>query len=576
MNLLRTFIRAYPVQSAIMLTALLIAGLVEGFSLTALLPLLQQVLEKPGPEWVAGPDQDADLGQTVIAGIESLGMTPSVELLLVIIVVGTLAKAGLVLLAKKRVGYIVAHVATDLRLSMLRSMLASRWEYFLHQPVGQLTNSMSIEAVRAANAYLFGATMISHAIQAIVYIIIATLMMWQAALFAFVMALLIYMMLFRLVRKARRAGNKQTRFTKSMIGRLTDILASVKPLKSMGRESLVDNVLVSETKSINRALRKEVVSAEVLTAGQEVLFTLVLVIGIYITLVIWELPIASVLVLGFLLFRTLKRSGQVQRSYQKMVISESAYWSIQDTIEKAGMAREELKGTRDPLFNSVIELRDVTFSYGDGNILDGMSLEIPIGSFTALIGQSGSGKTTNLDLISGLLQPVTGTVLIDGTPLPELDVYAWRRTIGYVPQENVLLHDTIINNVTLGDPELDESDGIRALQQAGAWAFVSRLSQGIQQTVGERGGKLSGGQRQRIMIARALVHRPKLLILDEATTALDPESEVAIYKTMRGLRGEHTILAISHQPALLKAADRAYRLQNGQAVLEKDRFSNSR
>ncbi|MCP3870702.1 MAG: ATP-binding cassette domain-containing protein, partial [Gammaproteobacteria bacterium] len=296
---------------------------------------------------------------------------------------------------------------------------------------------------------------------------------------------------------------------------------------------------------------------------------LVLVIGIYITLVIWELPIASVLVLGFLLFRTLKRSGQVQRNYQKMVVSESAYWSIQDTIEQADLAREALSGDREPVFESVIELRDVTFSYGDENLLDSMSLEIPVGSFTALIGQSGSGKTTNLDLISGLLQPMSGTVSIDGTPLAELNVNAWRRTIGYVPQENVLLHDTVINNVTLGDPELDESDAVRALRQAGAWEFVSRLPQGVQQKVGERGGKLSGGQRQRVMIARALAHRPKLLILDEATTALDPESEMAIYKTLRALRGEHTILAISHQPALLEAADRIYRLRNGKAVLER-------
>ena len=575
MHLLKTFARAYPLQNAVMLVALLIAGLVEGVSLTALLPLLNQVLVRPG---ASGEDvsavaagSDSGVGSFLLDGIEFLGLTPSVEMLLVVIVVGAIIKGGLMLLAKTRVGYIVAHVATDLRLSMLRAMLASRWEYFLYQPVGQLTNSMSIEAVRAANAYLFGATLISHAIQALVYVIIATMVMWQAALFAFLTGMLIYLVLGRLVKMARRAGKRQTKFTRSMVARLADTLLSVKPLKSMGREGLVDTVLVSETKNINRALRREVVSAEVLSAAQEVLFAIVLVVGIYISLVKWELPIATVMVLGFLLFKILKKTGRVQRSYQKMATCESAYWSIQDVIKKAERAREHPGGERTPTLKQGIELRDVCFSYQDKKILEQINLTIPVGSFTAIIGPSGSGKTTLLDLIIGLLQPDSGALLVDAVPLLELDMHSWRRTIGYVPQETVLLHDSVFSNVALGDPGINEADVIVALRQAGAWTFVEQLAEGIHSFVGERGGKLSGGQRQRIMIARALVHHPRLLILDEATTALDPQSEAAICETLRKLRGEQTILAISHQPALLDAADRAYRLQeDGRALLVKD------
>ena len=188
-----------------------------------------------------------------------------------------------------------------------------------------------------------------------------------------------------------------------------------------------------------------------------------------------------------------------------------------------------------------------------------------------MVGQSGSGKSTCLDLIIGLLQPQAGRILVDGVPVADLDLRAWRRNIGYVPQETVLLHDTVLNNITLGDPDVGETEAIWALEQAGAWSFVEELPEGVHHMVGERGGKLSGGQRQRIMIARALVHRPKLLILDEATTALDPQSEAAICQTLRDLRGEYTMLAISHQPALLEAADIAYRLQGGKAVLIEDK-----
>ena len=277
------------------------------------------------------------------------------------------------------------------------------------------------------------------------------------------------------------------------------------------------------------------------------------------------------MVLGFLLSRVLKRTGKVQRSYQKMAVCESAYWSIQKTIKKAERARENLGGERAPTLEQAIELRDVSFSYGEKTILERVNITIPARSFTALIGLSGSGKTTSLDLIIGLLQPESGMLLVDGVPLMELDIHRWRRTIGYVPQETVLLHDSVFNNVALGDPGISEADVIVALRGAGAWTFVENLAEGIHDIVGERGGKLSGGQRQRIMIARALVHRPQLLILDEATSALDPQSETAICETLRKLQGAHTIIAISHQPALLDAAERAYRLQDGHALLVKDK-----
>jgi ATP-binding cassette subfamily C protein len=382
--------------------------------------------------------------------------------------------------------------------------------------------------------------------------------------------LLIYRLLGRLVKASRRAGKRQTKFTQSMIARLADTLLSVKPLKSMGRESLVNTVLISETKNINRALRREVMSAEVLAAGQDVLFALVLVVAIYVTLVKLELPLATVMVLGFLIYRILKKTGRVQRNYQKMAVSESAYWSIQKTIEQADLAVEPPGGKLTPTLEKGLELKGISFSYDDKRILHELSLTIPAGSFTAIIGPSGSGKTTILDLIIGLRQPACGSVLVDGAPLQDLDMHRWRHTIGYVPQETVLLHDSVFNNVALGDPEISEADVVSALQAAGAWAFTEKLAEGIHSNVGERGGMLSGGQRQRIMIARALVHRPRLLILDEATTALDPQSEAAICETLQQLRGRQTILAISHQPALLEAADRAYRMQDGHVLLEKD------
>jgi len=177
------------------------------------------------------------------------------------------------------------------------------------------------------------------------------------------------------------------------------------------------------------------------------------------------------------------------------------------------------------------------------------------------------GKSTLLDLLCGLAEPKSGEILIDGAALHNIDLRQWRHLIGYVSQDTVLLDDTILNNVLVGAPTLGSADAERALQQAGAWDFVSVFPEGLQTIVGERGGMLSGGQRQRIAIARALAHQPLLLLLDEPTSALDPESEKTICETLQKLAQDYTIIAVSHQPAVINAADRVFILSNGQAEL---------
>jgi ATP-binding cassette subfamily C protein len=180
-----------------------------------------------------------------------------------------------------------------------------------------------------------------------------------------------------------------------------------------------------------------------------------------------------------------------------------------------------------------------------------------------LAGPSGSGKTTIVDLILGLYRPDRGEVRIDGVPLGEIDLQRWRAMVGYVPQELLLFNDTVLANVTLGDPGLDEAAVREVLETAGAWAFVSRLPQGLHEVVGEKGAKLSGGQRQRVAMARALVARPRLLVLDEVTSALDPATAEALAGEIRALTRTTTVLVVSHRPEFMGIADRIYRVEAG-------------
>jgi ATP-binding cassette subfamily C protein len=484
-------------------------------------------------------------------------------------VTGIILKSIFMLLANKRVGYTVAHVATDLRLALLRALLNTKWEYYLGQAVGGLANAYATEGMRASKAYLCGAKMVAFLIQAMVYTLIAMLVSWRATLISMAIGLALLYGLNRLIRMARRAGARQTELLQSVLVRLTDNLQSIKPLKAMAREDLADAVVETETRRLNRALQKQVFSKEALRAFQEPMLTAFLALGLYVVLVHWALPFASVMLLIFLFARLLTQLGKVQQEYQKMVIFESAYWSLQKKIGDAESEREIIPGSRAPSLKRSIRLDRVSFRYGDSWVLQDASLEFPAGLFTAITGTSGSGKTTVADLVMGLLRPQKGQIWIDDQPLTAIDLRAWRRVIGYVPQETLLLHDTVIKNVTLGDPDLSEKDVENALRAAGAWDFVTNLTKGMHSTVGERGGKLSGGQRQRIAISRSLVHKPALLILDEATSGLDPENEASICDTLRQLRGKLTIIAISHQPALVNVADQSYRMQDGKSHLMK-------
>jgi ATP-binding cassette subfamily C protein len=369
---------------------------------------------------------------------------------------------------------------------------------------------------------------------------------------------------------AHHAGTRQTQLLKSLLTRLADSLQSVKPLKAMAREELVGSLLGSESKRLNRALRQDVISTEALTAAQDLAMGLIITSGLYVALIQWKLPFNAVLVMILVLARALASLAKTQRQYQKMKSQESAFWSLQALIEDTSRARETNPEGTSPSLEKSVRLNNVSFGYGKISVLRNASLTVPAGSFTAIMGPSGAGKTTVADLIIGLLRPQQGEILIDNLPLEQVDLRQWRRMIGYVPQESFLLHETVLWNVTLGDPEVNEADVEASLRAAGAWEFVAELPQQIHSSVAERGAALSGGQRQRIAIARALARRPKLLILDEVTSSLDPQTEAAICQTLQGLRGGLTILAISHQPAVVEAADRIYRIQSGEVVLVRE------
>ena len=237
------------------------------------------------------------------------------------------------------------------------------------------------------------------------------------------------------------------------------------------------------------------------------------------------------------------------------------------TITNADNQVEVDFGTGDPQLEEGIRFENVSFSHGKKAILSNVNLECPARGITVLIGPSGAGKTTIVDLIIGFYLPAHGRILIDGMSIADVQLSKWRNKIGYVPQELTLLKGTVLENIALGDHSISADHVIEALRLAGALGFVEALPNGVHTDIGTMGAKLSGGQRQRISLARALVLKPKLLLLDEVTSALDDATEAEICDNIMQLSGKFTIVAITHRPAWTRIAKRLYRVLDGRVEL---------
>lgn len=553
---IRHFFGAYPWRSALMVVLLALSGIAEGVSVASLVPLLEMR--------TAGSEDPSMLGEAVDGFLGSLGLEPTLVVLLTVIVIAISFKAGFMWLAMRQVGFTVARVTKDLRLSLVRNLLWARWSYYGDQPVGRFATAISSEAIRAGSAYRAACVVLGAALQIIVYLALSATISLPGTLLAVVGGGLFLVALRRFIQMSRSAGDRQTARTKSLTEHLIDALQGMKPIKAMAREKQFLPLLESETEDLHQAHRGRIIAAQGLKLFQEPAMALLLAVGLYGVLSTGTLPFSSVLVMAFVFYRLMQQVNNMQMRYQTMVEGESAFWSLYDAIEKAEAEREPERGERaPPPLESAIAFEDVWFRYEEEWILRGVDIEIPANRFVSIAGASGAGKSTVADLVMGLYRPDRGRIVVDGIPLETIEIAAWRSMIGYVPQEVLLFNDTVRRNITLGDEAITEDRVVDALRAADAWAFVQERPGGLDSEIGEKGSRLSGGQRQRLAIARALVGEPRLLVLDEATTALDPETEEAICQTLLGLRDRLTILSISHQPAMRKAADVVYRLGKG-------------
>ena len=558
-QIFRIFFTAEETRPFLVLFCLILSGFAEGLSITAALPTITAI--------GGGAEDGSSTINTLIRDyIQSFGIAPTVGNLTIIVVSLFSLKSILSFGALAYAGSAVATVSTATRRRLIAALFNARWSFYAGQRAGHIANVISNDATRAGDGYYLAAQVVSYSVQAVVYGTVGFLVGWKLALAGLFAGIMIGAILSIFVRITRRAGFKQTDRTALLTVYLTDMMNNIKPLKTMHRY----DDLVAGMKSLLKRLKRTIVARELarqgLNQGSDLLVVLVLGVGVYYAVTIWHVPLPELMVTGFVFFQILTIISKLQKYMQNAVQFEGAYVRVEEMIAAAQAQREVNSGRKAPLLEKSCRFDHVSFGHDDAPVVANVNFAIPKGSISVLQGPSGAGKTTLIDLLTGLHQPDSGTIYIDDTPLSDIDIVKWRGSIGYVPQELNLLHSSIRDNIALSDPAISDADIMAAIEQAGAQEFIASLPEGLDSDVGTMGTKLSGGERQRIALARALVVKPQMLILDEVTSALDPDTEAAICRNIASLRDRYTIVAITHRPAWTRIATHLYKVESGRVT----------
>ena len=274
---------------------------------------------------------------------------------------------------------------------------------------------------------------------------------------------------------------------------------------------------------------------------------------------------AFIVYLG-LAYNILTPAKSLSRATYKVKKASAAAERIFHIIDNETMVVEDKNAQNIESFSSGIEINNITFSYEDEIVVDGLNLKIPKGKSFALVGQSGSGKSTLANLICRFYDVSSGSINVDGINIKNLKKDALRNLIGLVTQDSILFNDSIKNNLLIGKPEATNEEIIECLKIANAWEFVSKMPEQIDSNIGDSGNKLSGGQKQRLSIARAVLKNPPILVLDEATSALDSESEKLVQNALENLMKNKTSLVIAHRLSTIQKADRIIVLEKGKII----------
>ncbi len=468
-------------------------------------------------------------------------------------------------------------IALRLSARLLNAYLYAPYEYHLRSNSAELQRNLNNDSVQLADQILIPlGDLISQGmiILAVLGVFLVYIPLDALAVLVGVLTIAGFAVMSR-HRRLQRDGREIQQLHGQLIRSANEALSCAKEIGLMGRQTFfVERFRRIFSRLARRQRHSQIMSIRLIPGGVE-LATIVGLAGMIALLFHQRHDSRDVLTLVTIsavgLARLKGSLSSFMGAYTLLRHRQAALDVIYADLEALEpLVRETAASERGPAFQRELALENVTYQYpgGEEPVLRGVDLVIRKGEAIGFMGKSGAGKSTLIDLIMGLLQPVSGRILLDGRDLRRLPP-AWRRRIGYVPQMLSLVDGSIRENVALGIPpdEIDEVALRRAITQSQLLELVERLPDGLDTVIGERGIRVSGGQRQRIAIARALYHDPDIIVLDEGTSALDDETEAEVIRAVEALKGTKTVLMIAHRLSTLRNCDQIHAVEKGRLRL---------
>ncbi len=557
-----TLINIMSWKVTLALSLMVALSLIEGLSLLMLVPLLQLV-GLDVQQGSIGP-----LAELISFIFSSIGIQPSLIAVLLIYVFIVIIHSLLRRWETSVSLTLEYEFVVRLRQKLYRTIANTNWLFFVRNRASDFTHALTIEMERIGAATYYILNLLAMGIVAIVYILFALKLSAMMTGLVFLCGIGLMFLLKKKTKIAHETGEGLSEAMSSLYNAISEHLNGMKIAKSYGAEErhieIFGKIAEQVRHMYTHAVQNQAEVSYWFNIGSVIILSLILFVSVQVL----SIPTAGLLLLLFLFARVMPKFSSIQQSFQSfinMLPSFNRVMELQRRCEEA--AETETQRCEKIDIGNGIKFNKVSFSYdGSSPVIKDFDIAIMPGQTTAIVGPSGAGKTTIADLLMGLIVPNEGSILLDEKEFSPKIMRAWREQIGYVPQDTFLFNDTLRANLLWAKPGANEEEINRSLRFAAAEEFVSGLSKGLDTILGDRGVLVSGGERQRIALARALLRKPSLLILDEATSSLDSENEKRIQKAIEKLHGQMTILVISHRLSTIRGADVIHVIEEGRLV----------
>ncbi len=558
--------RPYRGQIFIFIVLSSITSLLDGISIGLLIPLLgalQQVgdyEQLPGIlHWLVSLFHGFSLEQQLIYSVCSI--------VLVVLLKNIFLSCSLWI--GFRTG---SKIASDTRSKVIKTILDVNIEYFNKVQAGKIIDSALSHTVLLQSLFESGVRFVVNFLTLCSLLILLLVFSWKLTLATFLFGTVIILLISQYTKKVKKLAKKRAYDQQGFSALLHELVSGIYVIKSFSKESDLLGKLQQKINNFQQSsYQTQLANSQVLVLTESLS---VFIIGIiFVIAIMWHaessLLLLQILPFFYILVRMVPHIKGINHDRSSIISQWPSLELVSDLIRRDNKPFMQVGEVPFQSLQSSIRFDSVSFYYEAENhkVLKQIDLSIPCGKTTAIVGESGSGKSTLVNLLLRFYDPQKGTIWIDNVPLTKLKLNTYRRKIGIVSQDTFIFNDSVKNNIAFGAlTQSNDASIFDAAEKANADVFIQQLPDGYDTLLGDRGVKLSGGQRQRIAIARAIIKDPEILILDEASSSLDNQTERLVHQALANLRKNRTIIIIAHRLSTIQGADQIVVLKEGRII----------